>query len=73
VKRSGTNVWGFLTVDAKSGGVNWGGASFNPALGYLSTYKAADSRQYVVIAAAGGTFRSDPVTDDTITAFTLSK
>jgi quinoprotein glucose dehydrogenase len=35
------------------------------------TYEGSDGRQYVVIAATGGGFFGNPVTDDSIIAFAL--
>jgi quinoprotein glucose dehydrogenase len=35
------------------------------------TYQGRDGKQYVVITATGGGFFGNPVTDDSIIAFTL--
>ena len=37
------------------------------------TYEARDGKQYVVIAATGGGFFGNPVTDDAIVAFSLDE
>jgi quinoprotein glucose dehydrogenase len=63
----------FRAFDAKTGAELWQSKLGAAAHSVPSTYKAADGKQYVVVASAGGTFLNDPITDDSITAFTLSK
>jgi len=61
----------FWAFDAKTGAELWHYKLGAAAHAVPATYKAADGRQYVVIASAGGTFLNDPITDDSITAFAL--
>ena len=63
----------FRAFDAKTGAELWQYKLGAAAHSVPSTYKAADGKQYVVIASAGGTFLNDPITDDSITAFALAK
>lgn len=61
----------FRAFDAKTGRELWtvrlpGTAEATPA-----TYQGRDGKQYVVIAATGGGFFNNPVTDDSIIAFAL--
>jgi quinoprotein glucose dehydrogenase len=37
------------------------------------TYEARDGKQYVVVAATGGGFFNNPVTDDAIVAFSVDE
>jgi quinoprotein glucose dehydrogenase len=63
----------FRAFDAKTGKELWAYKLAAAAHSVPSTYLGADGKQYVVIASAGGTFLDDPVTDDSITAFALSR
>ena len=63
----------FRAFDAKTGAELWSVKLGAAAHAVPSTYQAADGRQYVVIASAGGTFLNDPISDDSITAFKLAK
>ncbi len=63
----------FRAFDAKTGKEVWAYKLGAAAHAVPSTYLGADGRQYVVIASAGGTFLNDPITDDSITAFAVSK
>ena len=61
----------FRAFDARTGKELWtvklgGAAEATPA-----TYLGKDGKQYVVITATGGGFFNNPVTDDSIVAFTL--
>jgi quinoprotein glucose dehydrogenase len=61
----------FRAFDARSGRELWtvrlpGAAEATPI-----TYEARDGKQYVVITATGGGFFNNPVTSDTIIAYTL--
>lgn len=63
----------FRAFDAKTGKELWtfklpGAAEATPI-----TYQGKDGRQYVVIAATGGGFFNNPVTDDSVMAFALDK
>ena len=63
----------FRAYDAKTGKELWTTKLGAAAHAVPATYQAADGAQYVVIAAAGGTFLNDPISDDSITAFKLPK
>lgn len=63
----------FRAFDAKTGKELWAFKLAAAAHSVPSTYMGADGRQYVVIASAGGTFLDDPITDDSITAFALTR
>ena len=63
----------FRAFDAKTGKELWATKLGAAAHSVPSTYQGADGKQYVVISAAGGTFLNDPITDDSVTAFALSK
>jgi quinoprotein glucose dehydrogenase len=63
----------FRAFDARTGTEVWtvklaGAAEATPV-----TYQGADGKQYVVIAATGGGFFGNPVTDDSIVAFALPR
>ncbi len=61
----------FRAFDARNGKELWtvklGGAAEATPI----TYEGRDGRQYVVITSTGGGFFNNPVTDDSIVAFTL--
>lgn len=61
----------FRAFNAKTGAEVWTVKLGAAAHAVPSTYQAADGKQYVVIASAGGTFLNDPITDDSVTAFAL--
>ncbi len=63
----------FRAFDSKTGKELWAYKLGAAAHAVPSTYLGADGKQYVVITSAGGTFLNDPVTDDSITAFAVSK
>jgi quinoprotein glucose dehydrogenase len=63
----------FRAFDAKTGKELWAYKLAAAAHAVPSTYLGADGKQYVAIASAGGTFLDDPITDDSITAFALSR
>ena len=63
----------FRAFNAKTGAEVWATKLGAAAHSVPATYKGADGKQYVVITSAGGTFLNDPITDDSITAFTLGK
>ncbi len=63
----------FRAFDAKTGREVWtyklkGAAETTPI-----SYQGKDGKQYIVITATGGGFFNNPVTDDSILAFTLDK
>jgi quinoprotein glucose dehydrogenase len=62
----------FRAFDAKTGKELWAHKLGAAAHAVPSTYEAG-GKQYVVIASGGGTFLNDPITDDSITAFTVSQ
>jgi quinoprotein glucose dehydrogenase len=62
----------FRAFDSKTGKELWAYKLGAAAHSVPSTYEA-NGNQYVVIASAGGTFLSDPITDDSITAFAVQK
>jgi quinoprotein glucose dehydrogenase len=61
----------FRAFDAKTGQELWTFKLAGAAQATPMTYEGRDGRQYVVIAATGGGFFGNPVTDDSIIAFTL--
>ena len=63
----------FRAFDAKTGKELWAYKLGAAAHAVPTTYQGSDGKQYVVIASAGGTFLNDPITDDSITAFAISK
>jgi quinoprotein glucose dehydrogenase len=63
----------FRAFDAKTGKELWATKLGAAAHAVPATYEGSDGKQYVVVASAGGTFLNDPITDDSITAFALSK
>ena len=63
----------FRAFDAKSGKELWTFKLAGAAQATPMTYEGRDGRQYVVIAATGGGFFGNPVTDDSIMAFALRR
>ena len=61
----------FRAFDAKTGKEVWTFKLAGAAQATPMTYEGRDGRQYVVIAATGGGFFGNPVTDDSIIAFAL--
>lgn len=61
----------FRAFDAKTGKELWTVKLGTAAHATPSTYLGKDRKQYVVITSAGGGFLDAPLTDDSITAFTL--
>ncbi len=62
----------FRAFDAKTGAELWVTKLGAAAHAVPATYEAG-GKQFVVIISAGGTFLDDPVTDDSVTAFSLPK
>ena len=60
----------FRAFDSKTGKELWAYKLGAAAHSVPATYEVG-GKQYVVIASAGGTFLSDPITDDSITAFAV--
>ena len=63
----------FRAFDAKTGKELWTFKLVGAAQATPMTYEGRDGRQYVVIAATGGGFFGNPVTDDSIMAFALRR
>jgi quinoprotein glucose dehydrogenase len=61
----------FRAFDAKTGKELWTFKLGGAAEATPMTYQGKDGRQYVVIAATGGGFFNNPVTDDSVMAFAL--
>ena len=61
----------FRAFDARTGEELWTYKLKGAAQATPITYMGPDKRQYVVITATGGGFFNNPVTDDSIVAFTL--
>ena len=61
----------FRAFDARNGKELWTVRLRGAAEATPMTYEGRDGRQYVVIAATGGGFFNNPVTDDSIVAFAL--
>jgi quinoprotein glucose dehydrogenase len=61
----------FRAFDAKTGKELWAVKLVGAAQATPMTYEGRDGRQYVVIAATGGGFFHNPVTDDSLLAFAL--
>jgi len=61
----------FRAFDAKTGKELWTVKLGAAAEATPMTYEGRDGRQYVAIAATGGGFFNNPVTDDSVTAFAL--
>jgi quinoprotein glucose dehydrogenase len=61
----------FRAFDAKTGKELWTFKLPGAAQATPMTYQGSDGRQYVVITATGGGFFGNPVTDDSVMAFTL--
>lgn len=61
----------FRAFDAKSGKELWTVVLNGAAEATPITYEGRDGKQYVVIAATGGGFFGNPITDDSIMAFAL--
>jgi quinoprotein glucose dehydrogenase len=62
----------FRAFDAKTGKELWTFKLGGAAEATPMTYQGRDGRQYVVIAATGGGFFNNPVTDDSVMAFAIS-
>jgi quinoprotein glucose dehydrogenase len=63
----------FRAFDAKTGKELWTVKLGGAAQATPMTYQGRDGRQYVVIAATGGGFFGNPVTDDSVMAYALEK
>jgi quinoprotein glucose dehydrogenase len=63
----------FRAFDAKTGKELWTFKLVGAAQATPMTYEGRDGRQFVVIAATGGGFFGNPVTDDSIMAFALRR
>lgn len=63
----------FRAFDSKTGKELWTVKLGGAAEATPMTYEARNGKQYVVIAATGGGFFSNPVTDDSIVAFALAE
>jgi quinoprotein glucose dehydrogenase len=63
----------FRAFDAKTGKELWTVKLGGAAQAKSMTYQGRDGRQYVVIAATGGGFFGNPVTDDSVMAYALEK
>ena len=61
----------FRAFDSKTGKELWAVKLAGAAQATPATYQGRDGRQYVVIAATGGGFFNNPVTDDSIIAYAL--
>ena len=61
----------FRAFDARTGRELWAIKLGASAHATPSTYQGRDGKQYVVITSAAGGFLESPLTDDSITAFTL--
>jgi len=61
----------FRAFDAKTGKELWTFKLGGAAEATPMTYQGRDGKQYVVITSTGGGFFNNPVTDDSIMAFTL--
>ncbi|MDP9171742.1 MAG: PQQ-binding-like beta-propeller repeat protein, partial [Acidobacteriota bacterium] len=61
----------FRAFDAKTGKELWTYKLGAAAEATPMTYQGRDGKQYVVITATGGGFFNNPVTDDSVMAFTL--
>jgi quinoprotein glucose dehydrogenase len=61
----------FRAFDSKTGKELWTVKLPGAAEAIPSTYEGRDGKQYVVIAATGGGFFGNPVTGDSIVAYTL--
>jgi len=61
----------FRAFDARNGNELWDVKLAGAAEATPITYEARDGRQFVVIAATGGGFFNNPVTDDSLIAFAL--
>ncbi|MEZ5404489.1 MAG: PQQ-binding-like beta-propeller repeat protein [Bryobacteraceae bacterium] len=61
----------FRAFDARNGTELWTVRLAGAAEATPMTYEGRDGRQYVVIAATGGGFFNNPVTDDALIAFAL--
>jgi quinoprotein glucose dehydrogenase len=57
--------------DAKTGKELWAYKLGGAAQATPATYQGKDGKQYLVIAATGGGFFNNPVTDDSVVAFAL--
>ena len=61
----------FRAFDARTGRELWTRTLAGAAQATPMTYEGRDGRQYVAIAATGGGFFNNPVTDDSLLAFAL--
>lgn len=61
----------FRAFDARTGRELWTRALAGAAQATPMTYQGRDGRQYVAIAATGGGFFNNPVTDDSLLAFAV--
>ena len=61
----------FRAFDARTGRELWTFKLAGAAQATPMTYEGRDGRQYVAIAATGGGFFDNPVTDDSLLAFAL--
>ena len=61
----------FRAFDAKTGKELWTDKLAGAAQATPMTYEGRDGKQYVVIAATGGGFFGNPVTDDSVIAFAV--
>lgn len=61
----------FRAFDARTGRELWTRRLAGAAQATPMTYEGRDARQYVAIAATGGGFFNNPVTDDSLLAFAL--
>jgi quinoprotein glucose dehydrogenase len=63
----------FRAFDARTGQLLWTHTLGAAAHATPMTYRGADGRQYVVVAATGGSFLDSPVTADEVVAFALPR
>jgi quinoprotein glucose dehydrogenase len=63
----------FRAFDARSGALLWAHRLEAAAHATPISYRGADGRQFVVVAATGGSFLDSPVTADTLVAFALPR
>jgi quinoprotein glucose dehydrogenase len=68
----GTDDDRFRAFDAKTGKELWTYRLGAAAVAVPSTYLGRDGKQYIVVVSTGGSFIEAPLTDDSITAFTLA-
>jgi len=63
----------FRAFDAKTGKELWTVKLKGAAEATPMTFEGRDGKQYVVVTATGGGFFNNPVTDDSVIAWTLEK